>query len=719
MLARAADAAALEEESSACAEAQRVELLQHRAGAAGGLAARGLLTGAALGGRLVVEADMSMVKSTFAVSSGRIGNSMQWKQRFLPTYPETEENEPMESTGLESALDSAIATGHGDERHGDWVPDLDFDPLSIACGKAARVRMDSTVTRYQADEDTYVKEMSHFSFHGVWAGGSGYDREVGGLTVSEVEDLFQQGLGDLKEYSPWMDIHAGLYDNDIDSYVERFNDYSYPFLALRWPSAVGERLFYSLISHVNNTQEVFEIVSAVAPSSASLPVTEFPMPRHVFRQEEIEWLQRSKGPVQLHVSRTHRDLNVVKAHYKSMFGLDPEHEMHDAGSGVSFVSFWHQVGVTFHEKVRVQVMYWSRSNQAATADHTTAWLEAKLEHINSEFMRSYKSCVGYMLFDSGGSLWTGYFPLPGGFYAELIPNEAVSPEGTQAVVQKIPLLAVAAGPRDKEKWIERLKEELGALIQYVQINKENDNDWFNVEPNEDGTKWKGTCWYVHNLLKYEFALQFEIPAGYPSVPIELELPELDGKTPKMYRGGKICLDIHFSPLWRNNVPKFGIAHALSLALGPWLAADRAAPDEADKEPAAAGRAGVICGAEGQAQAGPQRGFAAASGVFVALGQCDGRDPDLRRPRRRPSGALHPGGLQTIHTFVLLLRPCYPWPLTLPTDNSMADKAKPRAAWRLSKSSGQSGNADDYPPVQSDQPMNDEDADEEAARFFGL
>jgi len=129
-----------------------------------------------------------------------------------------------------------------------------------------------------------------------------------------------------------------------------------------------------------------------------------------------------------------------------------------------------------------------------------------------------------------------------------------------------------------------------------QVNKENDNDWFNVEPNEDGTKWKGTCWYVHNLLKYEFVLQFEIPAGYPSVPIELELPELDGKTPKMYRGGKICLDIHFSPLWRNNVPKFGIAHALSLALGPWLAAeipylidtgvvvhvDKAKPDEADK-----------------------------------------------------------------------------------------------------------------------------------------
>jgi len=66
---------------------------------------------------------------------------------------------------------------------------------------------------------------------------------------------------------------------------------------------------------------------------------------------------------------------------------------------------------------------------------------------------------------------------------------------------------------------------------------------------------------------------FKIPATYPLTPIELELPELDGKTQKMYRGGKICLDIHFAPLWQKNTPKFGIAHALAIALGPWLAVE--------------------------------------------------------------------------------------------------------------------------------------------------
>jgi ufm1-conjugating enzyme 1 len=34
----------------------------------------------------------------------------------------------------------------------------------------------------------------------------------------------------------------------------------------------------------------------------------------------------------------------------------------------------------------------------------------------------------------------------------------------------------------------------------------------------------------------------------------------------MYRGGKICIDIHFAPLWQKNAPKFGIVHALALAV---------------------------------------------------------------------------------------------------------------------------------------------------------
>jgi len=146
-------------------------------------------------------------------------------------------------------------------------------------------------------------------------------------------------------------------------------------------------------------------------------------------------------------------------------------------------------------------------------------------------------------------------------------------DSTKKTVQKIPLLKTRAGPRDGEKWNQRLKEEYQALIHYVKINKENDNDWFRIKSNKAGTRWEGKCWYYHENLKYEFDLCFDMPVAYPATAPEIRIPELDGKTVKMYHGGKICLTVHFNPLWSKNVPRFGIAHALALGLGPWLAAE--------------------------------------------------------------------------------------------------------------------------------------------------
>jgi len=145
--------------------------------------------------------------------------------------------------------------------------------------------------------------------------------------------------------------------------------------------------------------------------------------------------------------------------------------------------------------------------------------------------------------------------------------------GTRDTVKKIPLLKTKAGPREKEAWGQRLKEELQALIKYIQQNKATDSDWFTITSNKEGTKWNGKCWYIHSLLKYEFPFEFEVPATYPATAPEIKIPELDGKTAKMYRGGSICLTVHFKPLWAKNSPHFGIAHALCLGLAPWLAAE--------------------------------------------------------------------------------------------------------------------------------------------------
>jgi len=144
---------------------------------------------------------------------------------------------------------------------------------------------------------------------------------------------------------------------------------------------------------------------------------------------------------------------------------------------------------------------------------------------------------------------------------------------TKVSVGKIPILKTKAGPRDKEAWVARLKEEYMSLIQYVQNNKESDTDWFRLESNKEGTRWFGKCWHIHDLKKYEFDVEFDVPVTYPMTAPEIALPELDGKTAKMYRGGKICMTDHFKPLWSKNAPRFGIAHAMALGLGPWLAVE--------------------------------------------------------------------------------------------------------------------------------------------------
>jgi len=82
-----------------------------------------------------------------------------------------------------------------------------------------------------------------------------------------------------------------------------------------------------------------------------------------------------------------------------------------------------------------------------------------------------------------------------------------------SIVDKIPVLKTSAGPKDKN-WNDRLKEEYTALISYIKLNQEEDNEWFQITPDDTGIKWVGRCWYFYNFQKYEFDLQFEVLFNY-------------------------------------------------------------------------------------------------------------------------------------------------------------------------------------------------------------
>ncbi|KAL6180205.1 hypothetical protein ACLB2K_046872 [Fragaria x ananassa] len=124
---------------------------------------------------------------------------------------------------------------------------------------------------------------------------------------------------------------------------------------------------------------------------------------------------------------------------------------------------------------------------------------------------------------------------------------------TKSTLTQIPLLTTKAGPRDGPAWTQRLKEEYKSLITYTQMNKSNDNDWFRISaPNPEGTRWTGTCWYVHNSSGMSSTSSSIFPSPTPP-------PRLSSSSP--------------SSMEKPKSPRFGIAHALCLGLAPWLAAE--------------------------------------------------------------------------------------------------------------------------------------------------
>lgn len=47
-------------------------------------------------------------------------------------------------------------------------------------------------------------------------------------------------------------------------------------------------------------------------------------------------------------------------------------------------------------------------------------------------------------------------------------------------------------------------------FQYIEKNKSEDNDWFRLEANQEGTRWFGKCWHIQDRLKYEFEVIFDV-----------------------------------------------------------------------------------------------------------------------------------------------------------------------------------------------------------------
>ena len=56
------------------------------------------------------------------------------------------------------------------------------------------------------------------------------------------------------------------------------------------------------------------------------------------------------------------------------------------------------------------------------------------------------------------------------------------------------------------------------LIGYIEANKKEENDWFTIEPvDEMGLRWAGKCWLIYDMVRYEYAFEFEVVSADPAL----------------------------------------------------------------------------------------------------------------------------------------------------------------------------------------------------------
>ncbi|XP_037267798.1 ubiquitin-fold modifier-conjugating enzyme 1 isoform X2 [Falco rusticolus] len=104
-------------------------------------------------------------------------------------------------------------------------------------------------------------------------------------------------------------------------------------------------------------------------------------------------------------------------------------------------------------------------------------------------------------------------------------------EAARRAVAELPLLRTSAGPRDREGWAPRLKEEYRALIQVCRAKPRRSGS--PVRREQQARRQRLVPSRVQRR-GHPVVREVLIPVTYPSTAPEIAIPELDGKTAKMY-----------------------------------------------------------------------------------------------------------------------------------------------------------------------------------------
>lgn len=234
---------------------------------------------------------------------------------------------------------------------------------------------------------------TEFGVHTVLAAGEGGFRAkppfTGTLTVRDIEGIFDEQLGDMTTYSPWMDYNMALWApaGTLDVYTSMLEEDGFSILRLSWACESAGGTCYSAIWHIPKSQVVVEIISNQT-SEQSDKWHFVDERRHVFATGRAP---SSPYMTPLHDSRAVSNLTELLTFYRDVFHLEAFDISEFSGNRIA--TFALPTDESFGHNATIQ--YVERSVKGGSLNlehHSTAWFQEYLRSNAEKYMTEPTSC---------------------------------------------------------------------------------------------------------------------------------------------------------------------------------------------------------------------------------------------------------------------------------------------------------------------------------------
>jgi len=196
----------------------------------------------------------------------------------------------------------------------------------------------------------------------------------GELSIADMELKFQEKFGDFSHYDAFMDYNMGLWANNLDPFVQKFQEDEIPFMALKWMSEGKE--YYSILANACG-YILIELMSDTISVLDTETMMEDPHQRMTFSQWNSD-LEPDNYITPIRVSRAISTAGMVDRFYLDILGSEQVYQE------------TYEDGVTVQEikppNSKVHIQFWS--GRQTSEDFTVADYENYVNSVHEDVMVS-------------------------------------------------------------------------------------------------------------------------------------------------------------------------------------------------------------------------------------------------------------------------------------------------------------------------------------------